>query len=463
MKTNLASPDTQRATDTLRTAAGEKLPVLRCRAPRHVRWQVVEIDLAEKLPQLELAPDFAGVRVVYRLDGRPVGHSDFTAAQLPLSPVQLAVAAARQSAAAIGDRLFDEGFQSALPGLPEPEIEDPCHTLDRLMHQTRPLGRFAEIVRNEAAPARLPSISVAVCTRNRPAELERCLQSLQRLTDAADEIVVIDNAPDGDATRSVVARFPGVRYFPESRAGLSAARNTALKSASSEVVAFTDDDVIVDPQWIRHLRRAFADAQTMVVTGLVLPAELETRAQLIFERKLAYFHLGYRERIFDQVWFNSLKDKGVHSWEVGAGANMAIRREAYRLGYQFDTRLGPGVFGGCGEDSEYWYRLLANGWRCVYHPAAIVYHHHRRDLKALRSLMKQYMKGHVASLLLQYRKFGHRGNLRRLLVGLPVNYALALLRTIAGGFALEDRIEVYGLLGAISGLSFVFAGKDESR
>jgi GT2 family glycosyltransferase len=397
------------------------------------------------------------------MHGRPVGHSDFSAAQLPLSPTQLAVAAAHQSAAAIGDRLFDDGFHSALPGLPEPEIEDSCGALERLMRQSRPLARLAELIDDETVPARLPSISIAVCTRNRPAELARCLESLQRLTDPADEIIVVDNAPDGDATRTVMAQFPAVRYLPEPRAGLSAARNTALSSASCEVVAFTDDDVIVDPEWIRHLRRAFADTRTMVVTGLVLPAQLETRAQLIFERKLAYFHMGYRKRVFDETWFNTLKDKGVHSWAVGAGANMAIRRQAYRTGHKFDTRLGPGVFGGCGEDSEYWYRLLASGWRCVYNPAAIVYHHHRSDLKALRTLMKQYMKGHVASLVLQHRKYGHRGNLRRLLVGLPLNYALALLRMIASGFALEDRMEIYGLWGAIAGLSFAFAGAGEEQ
>jgi GT2 family glycosyltransferase len=428
-----------------------------------LRWQVVEIDIAEKLPALELAAGYSGVRVIYRLEGRPVGHSDFTAAQLPLSPAQLAVAAAHHCAAAIGDRLFAEGFHSALPGVPEPEVKDPCRALDRVVNQMRPLSRLAQMVRNETAPACLPSISVAVCTRNRPAELERCLESLRRLADSPEEIIVVDNAPDGDATRKVVERFPEVRYLQEANAGLSAARNSALKNACCDVVAFTDDDVIVDPEWVRHLRRAFADGRTMVVTGLVLPAELETRAQLIFERKLAYFHLGYRRRVFEEAWFDSLKDKGVHSWEIGAGANMAIRRQAYRIGHKFDTRLGPGVFGGCGEDSEYWYRLLASGWRCVYNPAAIVYHHHRRDLKALRTLMRQYMKGHVASLLLQHRKYGHRGNLRRLLVGLPLNYALALLRTIAGGFALEDRMEIYGLWGAIAGLGFALAAKDDGQ
>jgi hypothetical protein len=107
--------------------------------------------------------------------------------------------------------------------------------------------------------------------------------------------------------------------------------------------------------------------------------------------------------------------------------------------------------------------LLADGWRCVYDPSVVVYHYHRRDLSALRSQITQYMKGHVASLLLQYRNHGHWGNLRQLLVCLPRNYLLALLRVIAGGFRLEDRIEFYGIWGAIAGLSFVFAGREKSQ
>jgi len=193
---------------------------------------------------------------------------------------------------------------------------------------------------------------------------------------------------------------------------------------------------------------------------LVLPAELETRAQLIFEKNLAFFHQGYQVRKYDGAYFSALRDKGVESWSIGAGANMAVRRSAVDYCFTFDERLGPGVFGGCGEDSEYWYRLLRAGWECVYDPSAVVYHYHRREVKDLRRQMKQYMKGHVASLLLQYRAFGDRGNLRRLLVGLPLHYLLLVLRFIAGGFRLEDQIELSGVVGALAGVSFLFAGEE---
>ena len=426
------------------------------------RWQVIEIDLENKLPHLDAADGYSGVRAIYRLKGRAVGHSDFTLSQLPLSPVQVAIAAAHRVAAAVGDRLLNEGFRSALCGLAEPELAHACETLDELIRTTQPLEKFQDAISTDAT-GELPSVAIAICTCKRPRELARCLESLAALTERPREIIVVDNAPEDGTTREVANRFRNVRYVAEPRPGLSAARNAALAAACSDIVAFTDDDVIVDSDWSARIRRGFADPQTMVVTGLILPAELETRAQLIFEKNLAYFHQGYRARKFDRAYFHALKNKGVHTWAIGAGANMAIRRRAFALGFRFDTRLGPGVFGGCGEDSEYWYRLLAGGWQCAYDPSAIVYHYHRRDLGSLRVQMKQYMKGHVASLILQYKTFGDRGNLRRLLVGLPAHYVLLLLRTIAGGLALEDRVELSGLIGAIAGLGFIFAPAEERR
>ncbi len=291
-----------------------------------------------------------------------------------------------------------------------------------------------------------------MCTRERPRELARCLQSLLELSEQPHEIVVIDNAPISEATRETVERFPGVRYHREPRPGLSAARNTAMAITSSDIIAFTDDDVIVADGWTARLRRCFDDPKVMVATGLVLPAELETRAQIIFEQDFRFFHQGFRARYFDSEYFAALVGKGVPVWAIGAGANMAIRRKAFEDGYRFDTRLGPGVLGGCGEDSEFWYRLLAAGWSCIYEPSAVVYHFHRRELSSLRRLVRQYMEGHVAALLLQFAKHGHAGNLRRLLLALPAEYLLLLRRLAATGFSLDNRILLSGALGCLSGL-----------
>ncbi len=267
---------------------------------------------------------------------------------------------------------------------------------------------------------------------------------------------MIDNNPVTNATREVVRRFPNVRYHRENQPGLSAARNAALQHATGDIVAFTDDDVCVHPGWTGALRRSFSDPQTMLVTGLVLPGELETHAQYVFEEDLAFFHQGYRPRRFDAGYFAALRDQGVPVWSLGAGANMAIRRGVYEQGHRFDTRLGPGVFGGCGEDSEFWYGILARGGVILYEPSACVFHYHRRQLTDLRKLMREYMKGHVAALILQYMKYGDAGNLRRLFVRLPAEYGVVLLRLVVSGFATSYRVLLHGILGSLAGLRFAW-------
>jgi len=419
----------------------------------HGRWQVASIELSAPLPELEIDPGYDGLRGVFFWKGVPLGHCQLAAAQLPLPPQHLASIAAEAIAQAAGDYLVEEGFHSAMPGLPEPQVGEPLATLGSLLALK---AAVSELARRVPVPtdAFRSTISVAICTRERPEELSRCLASLETLSQQPAEVLVIDNAPTSRRTREVVARFPGVRYHKEVRRGLSAARNTALDLASGDIVAFVDDDAVVHPDWLRHLQGCFEDPTVMIATGLVLPAELETPAQIIFEQSFQFFHQGYSRRHFDSEYFTTLRNKGVPVWDIGAGANMAIRRTAYEPGHRFDTRLGPGVFGGCGEDSEYWYGILASGGACVYQPAACVFHYYRRELAELRTLVHQYMQGHVAALILQFAKYGGFGNLRRLFLRLPAEYVILLLRLAVTGFSIEHRLLLRGALGCLSGLRF---------
>src|SRR5262249_51194394 len=158
--------------------------------------------------------------------------------------------------------------------------------------------------------------------------LARCLESLSRLSPAPDEVLVIDNAPSSHASREVVARFPRVRYVAEPKAGLSAARNRGVVESGGDVIAFTDDDVVAHEQWIQATRRAFVDGKdVMAVTGLVLPAELVTRAQYVFQSDALGWGWGYRTLDFDRTFFDRMKSLGVPAWRLGAGANMAFRRD----------------------------------------------------------------------------------------------------------------------------------------
>jgi cellulose synthase/poly-beta-1,6-N-acetylglucosamine synthase-like glycosyltransferase len=114
----------------------------------------------------------------------------------------------------------------------------------------------------------------------------------------------------------------------------------------------------------------------------------------------------------------------------------------------FDERLGAGA-AGCSEDSEFWYRMLAAGMSIIYEPRAVVWHSHRTDRQAFRSQMKQYMRGHVAALLVQYEKHRHVGNLRRLFLSVPLYYFQRLKSTLRMG---DWRLLFGELLGYASGL-----------
>jgi glycosyltransferase involved in cell wall biosynthesis len=423
-------------------------------------WKTVSIELSKPVDDLRPQELFDGLRVVFFWKAVALGHAWLANAQLPLCGDQLLAVAAAAIAEGVGDYLFDEAFRSAQPGLPAPLLENASATLTDVAGSKNLASRLSARISQRTYVVRQSSaVTVAICTRERPADLSRCLSSLTELREHPEEILVIDNTPQTGATREVVSRFCGVRYHCEPRPGLSAARNAALSIATSDIVAFTDDDVAVHPEWVARIRACFDDPKVMVATGLVLPAELVTPAQVVFEQSLQFFHQGYRRRCYDSAYFDALRTKGVPVWSIGAGANMAIRRSSYQHGYRFNTSLGPGVFGGCGEDSEFWYRILAGGWSCVYEPSACVFHYHRRELPALKRLIYQYMKGHVAALLLQFAGSKDAGNLRRLFLQLPIEYAILFLRTIATGFALEHRIQLRGLLGCLAGLPFAFLAK----
>ena len=124
-----------------------------------------------------------------------------------------------------------------------------------------------------------------VCTTfERREELARCLDSLAALDYPAFEVLVVDNRREDGGSVDWVERVPKVRLLRERRPGLGAARNRGLNAASGAIVAFTDDDVVVDPGWLTAFARRFcAHPRRSGVGGLTLPQELETEAQIKFE------------------------------------------------------------------------------------------------------------------------------------------------------------------------------------
>ena len=311
---------------------------------------ILDIDLASDLPGPPALDPYTDAFVVIRFEGVPVGHCWLPVRAGTLDPEELKTRAIAAAEPALSRRWFE-----------------------------RELGWTDSV-----APGPPPSATVAVCTRDRPDDLARALAAVTRAAGTAP-VLVVDNRPSTDATRQLVTgRYPHVRYVREDRPGLNAARNRALAEADTDIVAFTDDDAAPEAGWLEALRRGFSHRLIVGVTGITLPSELETPAQEWFERS-SPFGRGYFRHEFDP-----LQCSPHAAGQVGAGANMALRRDVVDLVGPFDERLDAGTPTQSGGDHEMFARILSRGYRLVYEPTAVSWHRHRRTWPELRETLRGY-------------------------------------------------------------------------
>jgi GT2 family glycosyltransferase len=248
----------------------------------------------------------------------------------------------------------------------------------------------------------MTAVSVVVATRNRPRELAGCLESLLAQTHPAALLVVVDDAPAGDLTPAVVARFARrapVRYVEGARRGLAAAHNRGVQEVGTSLVAFTDDDVVAHEEWLERLVGAFASTPDVgCVTGMIVPYELETVAQVLLEGYAGYSK-GRARRVFD-LGVNRPTDPlfPFAAGRLGSGANMAFTRALLDELGGFDPALGAGTRAMGGDDLSAFFEVIQRGHRLVYEPAAIVRHRHARDYRALQRQVYGYGVGLTAYL-----------------------------------------------------------------
>lgn len=244
--------------------------------------------------------------------------------------------------------------------------------------------------------------------------LPACIDSVLANDHPDFEVLVVDNGPDDERTATVVAeRYgddPRVRYLQERAPGTSHARNTGTAAARGEIIAFTDDDVVVDRGWISGLAAAvLADRGIACATGLTQPYELETEPQVWFEQ-YGGMGQGVERREFDLSMPDPPSVLFPFTPGVGSSNNMAIRRAVALDLDGFDVRLGPGTPTGGGEDLDLFVRLLLSGHRIAYEPRGIVWHRHRIEADELRGHVFGYGAGSIAVLT---KWFLRRPDLRR--------------------------------------------------
>lgn len=333
--------------------------------------KVLDIELTQIPAAIDDLHGYERALVLFRYKGRPVAQ-----AQLPVSDGRL-------NQTELEDAALNGGNWALWEQMTHDYLEwDPSHA----PHST------------------LQPATVAVCTRDRPGDLKRCLEALLRLPDDGQEILVVDNAPATDQTKRLMAAYNGrVRYIREPRPGLNVARNRALREAKHEIIAFNDDDAVPDPNWLRALLKNFTDPAILCVTGLTMPLELETKAQEWFER-YSPFGRGFQRRLF-----YGAPEQALSAGHAGAGANMALRRDLLQKVGPFDEALDAGTPTRSGGDTEIFTRIFLNGYHIVYDPGALTWHRHRRTWPELRRVAYGYGVGAYAlwtRTLLRERKLG---------------------------------------------------------
>ncbi|MGZ6615945.1 MAG: glycosyltransferase [Solirubrobacteraceae bacterium] len=359
--------------------------------------KMVERELSEPLPDVWMR-DAAGRRryrralCLVRLHGFPLGFVWLQTGGSGAGPSDRV--GSEQLAQRIWDELGDRIVEHVrADGLRAPTALSP----DGLGSERTPMC----LTERDELRRLAPPATVVVATRERPESLSRCIRALLEMDYPEYEIIVVDNAPRTSATRELLRSDPfrtRVVYAREDRRGLAAAHNCGLAHARGAFVAFTDDDVIVDRNWLLELARGFRAAERVAcVTGLIVPAELETPAQLVAEQ-IWGFNKGFSERVFD---LSTDADDPFYPYAAGtfgSGANMAFDTAVLRSLGGFDIATGTGTVACGGDDLSGFFSVIASGYQLGYSPAALVRHTHPADYEALRRGAYGYGVGLTAYL-----------------------------------------------------------------
>jgi glycosyltransferase involved in cell wall biosynthesis len=388
-----------------------------------LRYAIIDLDICGSLPTITLDADQDGIAFLLRREGSPVAF-----------------------------------FLQSL----EPSTTLGPGELDRLIGRSAALSVLGESLRVELSTQTqqlIPrTLTVAICTRARVEFLVECLKSLLRLRDASNgakfDILVVDNAPPDESTRHAVQALQRVRYVREDKPGLDFARNRALSEAKTDFVAFLDDDVEADSGWLLGFQEALIEnPDAAAITGLVLPYELETEAQVIFERR-GGFRRGFAKRRYKGSSRAQSPLYPAGAGIFGAGCNMVLHRQIALELKGFDEALDTGASLPGGGDIDIFYRVIRAGNPLVYEPRMLVFHKHRRELEKLRSQYWSWGTGFMAFVTKSYAADPpQRSKLRRLVLWWLGHQLVQLQRSTQRQGDVTPVLAIAELMGGVVGLA----------
>lgn len=232
-----------------------------------------------------------------------------------------------------------------------------------------------------------PEVSIIVCTYKGSATLVACLDSLLALNYPSVEVLLVN---DGDDPRveDLARSYETIRYIGVEHGGLSVARNTGAKAAKGEILIYTDDDCIAEPDWLNWIVALFSDDPKIgAAGGPNIPPKAETATQAL----VAAAPGGPAHVLLSDTRAEHLP-----------GCNFAVRRSVFEEVGGFNP-----VFRTAGDDVDICWRILAAGYELGFHPAAFVWHHRRFSHAAY--LRQQMGYGRAEALLMPIHRERFRG------------------------------------------------------
>lgn len=268
----------------------------------------------------------------------------------------------------------------------------------------------------------MKAISVLVATRNRGEKISACINSILNNSFTDFELIIIDQSSD-NITKQVISEFNDkrIRYWQVATVGKSRALNFGLEKVKGKVIAFTDDDCVVDRRWMEGINHFFSqEPRISGLFGMTLPYQKEKHEGMTCPA--TYIKLS--ASIITDPYLD-------HYDNVGLGNNMSFRKNVFREIGKFKTWLGVGsIVSAGGIESELIYCVLKSGRIIAYNPLVVVYHNRWITSVAEKKLIAKYTCGLYAF----YAYYWFRGD-KKLIHGshnLPVAHIWINLRSFAG-------------------------------